>query len=766
MPDSDDLSETTRRTIVTSVAGALGVGVMGAASAHDKWSRGEDEESGPAGENVAQHPNAGTRGLLSNTDFVGYHALDSTGRPTTGEIGADAKTRFGPGPKGYQRTYGAEAMDPHHGAVTEIRTHGDYAYLTFFSADRPSPGRGLAVVDIAEFNAAETDADLEAAEPEVVGFLRNNNVPTAAMDVKLSDDGRYAFVSTQPYTFLFGTISGNTNDPTRAEGADPMPNVGDSGFTYSPGGVIAVDVSDPTNPQTVTSFQLEGSGSHNGYYKRIGGEEYVFAINDSGNLAGAGSGMFVLRFDRGAGSLELVNRYYLETNLAAGEVTTEGTASQSEPYIHDMEIQDDPKTGTPICYLAYWGRGMWALDVSDPANIEPLGTFRMSACHFCSPAPTTVEMSDGSEKRVAVASQEVPASSTQTGRVYLVDCDGLFESEERYHAVPRTVDDVALLGELDVWYWSAEWETPGEDSIDFGPYDFSLSPHNSDFTTDADGDLWVHQSHYGGGVRFLRVEDGEDHGLVGAGERFACNRPSDGSGDCAGHEFTGENGPHNATDWSLREEGWARPTLEPPKDSRMEGLNYLTPFCWGATESNGVTFAADINQGIYALKADDVPLGNAPAVADVTRTDDGTFFTGGGTNRVQVSVNDIPYHDDLTVRDRVPDGWAVLEGDHDRLVEVGGSRYLEFDGVSAGETVSYFVDVGSSSGTTSAGPTRVSADAGDTWLTVPGTTDTSVVVGRSTAVGAGGAAVGSASALSSKREALVERVTELRGGGQ
>lgn len=766
MPDSNDLSETTRRSIMKSVAGTLGVGVMGTASAHEKWGSGDDEESGPAGENVATHPNAGTRGLLENTEFVGYHALDSTGTPTVGEAGANAEERFGPAPKDYQATYGAEAMTPHNGSITEIRIHGDYAYLTFFSSDRPSPGRGLVIVDISEFNAAETDADLASAEPEVVGFLRNNNVPTAAMDVKLSDDGQYAFVSTQPYSMLFGSISGNTNDPTRAEGADPMPNVEDSGFTYSPGGVIAVDVSDPTNPQTLGSFQLGGTGSHNGYYKRIGGDEYIFAINDSGNLAGTGSGMYVLRFDRGDGSLELVNRYYLETNLAAGEVTTEGTASQSEPYIHDMEIQDDPKTGTPICYLAYWGRGMWALDVSNPEDIQPLGNFQMSACHFCSPAPTTVEMPDGSEKRLAIASQEIPASSTQTGRVYLVDCDGLFESEERYYEVPRTVDDVALLGELDVWYWSAEWETPGEDAIDFGPYDFSLSPHNSDFTTDANGDLWVHQSHYSGGVRFLKVESGADHGLVGAGERFECNRPSDSSGRCAGHEFTGENGPHNGTDWTLAEKGWARPNLEPPKDSRMEGLNYLTPFCWGANESNGVTFVADINQGIYALQADDIPLGNPPAVADVTRSDDGTFFTGGQTNRVRISVNGISYHDSLTVRDRIPDGWDVLEGDHDRVVEVGGSRYLEFDDVAQGTSVSYFVDVGGSTGTQASGPTRVSADDGDNWLTVPGTTDSNFVVGQSTAVGAGGAAVGSASALSSKRQALVDRVTELRSAGE
>jgi hypothetical protein len=335
-------------------------------------------------------------------------------------------------------------------------------------------------------------------------------------------------------------------------------------------------------------------------------------------------------------------------------------------------------------------------------------------------------------------------------------------SEDRYYEVPRTVDDVALLGELDVWYWSAEWQTPGEDSIEFGPYDFSLSPHNSDFTTDVEGNLWVHQSHYSGGVRFLTVERGSDHGLVSPGDRFECNRASDSAGDCAGHDYTGADGPHNDTDWSLTEEGWARPNLEPPTDSRMEGLNYLTPFCWGANESNGVTFAADINQGIYALQADAIDLGGAPAVVDLTRSDDGSVFMAGQTDRVTIDVEGIEYHDSVTVRDRVPEGWDALRGDYDRTVEVGGSTYLEFDDVAAGESVSYFVDVGSSTGSYGPGPTRVSADGGDTWLTVPDTTDTALVAGQSTTVGAGGVAVGSAGALSKKREALVETLRDLR----
>lgn len=763
MRDSSTLGDSTRRAVLKGLSATLGVGAVGTASAHEKFADDDDDESasGPAGENDPTHPNEGTRGELSNVEFVGYHALGDTGEPETGSPGENAGERFGDQPKPYQAEYGVEAMDPHYGAVTEIRVHGDYAYVTYFSAEDPTPTRGLAIVDISAYNAAESESDVDEAELEVVGFLRKNNVQAAAMDVKVSDDGQYAFVSTQPYTFLFGGIAGNTDDPTHAEGVVPRPNAQDSGFTYTPSGVVAVDVSDKTNPQTVDSFTLEGSGSHNAYHHRIDGEDYVFAINDSGNLsASTGSGMFVIRFDRGAGSLELVNHWYLETNLAQGETTTEDRPG-NEPYIHDMEVHNDPKTGTPVCYLAYWSRGLWALDVSDPTDIEALGNFQMEACHFASPAPKTV---DG--KRLAVASQEISETDVQTGRVYLVDCDGLFESEDRYYEVPRTVDDVALLGELDVWYWANEHEHPGEDAVEYGPYDFSLSLHNSDFTTDANGDLWVHQSAYSGGVRFLRVEPGTDHGLVRPSERFACNTAddcdpvvvsTDGNGDPVREVLTGVDGPHNDTDWGLSEEGWARPNLEPPTESRMEGLNYLTPFCWGANESNGVTFAADINQGVYALRqvggdGEAVPLGGAPPVADVTREDDGSVFLSGRYDHVELTVEEVAYHDRVTIRERVPDGWTVVDGDHDRTVAEGGDTYLEFEDVAAGETVAYLANVGSEMGSYELGPVRATADDGVTWLTVPGTADSNYVVGSTSALAVGGGALGAAGVVASRRD--------------
>jgi hypothetical protein len=599
MTDPAKLRDTTRRTIIKGVAGSLGVGLMGAASAHE---RSGDKESGPAGENTWVSEENDTRGETNNADVVGYHAL--------GSAGASNPTRE------------AEAQDPHYGGLTEITTHGDYAYVTMFSSDSPTPGRGMAIVDISDYNRAESREELESAELSVISFLRNNNTAQAMMDVKLSGDGNYAFVSTQPYTALFGGLpQTNSDDPTHAEAADPTPNTDDESASPQPSGILAVDVSDKANPETLGLFTLEGTGSHNGYHHRINGQDYIFAIQDSGNLAGTGEGMYVLRFDRSSGSLDLANYWAYENDLRQGEADARNAYSggvlgldpigqEGGAYIHDMEVQDDPRTGTPVVYLSYWDRGMWVLDASNPENLEPLGHFAMAASHFSSPAPTLV---DG--KRVAVSSQEISASDTHTGRVYLVDCEGLFEGEAGHNA-----DGPTQLGELDLWEWQNEYQYPDVDNaVEFGPYDFSLSPHNSDFARHVDPDtgeesFWIHQAHYGGGIQYLEVQSGTDDGLVGADNRF-----QEPDGDTDGDGLSGAAGPHETTDWNLTRQGYARPTYGTPTESRIEGLNYITPFVWGANESNGVTFASDINQGVHAVIHDDIPSSAAPARSRASR---------------------------------------------------------------------------------------------------------------------------------------------------
>jgi hypothetical protein len=662
----------TRRTVLKATAGTLGVASMGSASAHD-WG---GTSSTASGDNTGgTHSRTDTLDTSKNAGIVGYHSLGGVG---------SARTAGRP-------------EDPHHGAVTEIRTHGDYAYVGVFSSDSPTPGRGMAIVDISDFNRAETEAELDNASLSVVSFLRNNNTGVAVMDVKVADDGQFVFLGTQPYTALFTD-----------EAKDPTPTTNDNSETVAPGGVVAVDVSDKGNPETVGLFEVSGTGVHNTFHHRIGGQDYVFAIHD---LNDGTEGMYVFEFDRTTGQFTAVNRWTDAGDLAQGDTDT------ATKYIHDVEVQDDPKTGTPTAYLSYWDLGLQVLDLSNPADITQVGHFGMGSCHFASPAPDLV---DG--ERRCIASQEIPASDTGTGTVHLLDAEGIYADE-----------GITELEELDVWEWQNE-SMDDVDEIDF--QNFTLSPHNSDLakhvTQDPDTgavteEYWVHQAHYHGGVHYLQID------------------------------------PANGT---LTQQGYSRPVYEGvPDDSKMTGLSSVTPNVWGAVQSNGVTFASDINQGVHAIKHDDIPVTGPTPIVDVTRSDDGSAFTGGQTNQVDLSIRftDEP----VLLRDRLPKAWSVVAGDDNETYEAGGARIVEFAATASesDETRTYFAEAPSGAGATGEytfGPVEFSADGGETWHAVPGTTETNTVVGTSTSLTLG-AVAGGGGAFYRYREALAERLGGVLG---
>lgn len=671
----DHLDGTTRRGLLRATAGVLGVAATGTASAHEWGSSttttaitGDSPTSDDApGNSVGATP-------------VGYHSL--------GGVGSESSRAGSP-------------RHPHYGGVTEIRTHGDYAYVAFFSSDSPTPGRGMAIVDIGSYNDATTPEEAEAANMSVVSYVRNESTGTAVMDLKVSDDGDYVFMGTQPYTALFGD-----------EALDPTPNTDDHSFTEVPGAVVAVDVSDRGNPETVGAFQVSGTGVHNLFHHRIGGSEYVFAIHD---LQDGTEGMYVLEFDRASGQLEPVNQWSLSGDLRQGEVNPDML------YIHDVEVQDDPVTGRPTAYLAYWGQGLQVLDVSDPTDISLRGHFEMSACHFATPAPRIWETPSGERKRVCIASQEVPANESRTGTVHLVDASGLYEADTDVldGLVESDEGGVAQLAEFDVWEWQNE-DDPETDPGDVSFGNFELSPHNSDVAIDEDGELWVHQAHYHGGVRYLQATEEADGSL------------------------------------GLVERGFARPKYGTPVESRMQGLTEVTPNCWAAVESNGVTFASDINQGVHAVLGDGVAIGGAPpSGATVSTTDDGAVFTGGATDQIDLALEYLRRYDAVRVRDRLPTSWGVAGGDANETYEAGGSRFVEFSGaLSVGEGRTYFADVPDATGSYTLGPVEVSPD-GETWYAVPGTLRTNQVVGSDLTVGT---ALGAVGVLGSQRERFRERL--------
>jgi dienelactone hydrolase len=111
---------------------------------------------------------------------------------------------------------------------------------------------------------------------------------------------------------------------------------------------------------------------------------------------------------------------------------------------------------------------------------------------------------------------------------------------------------------------------------------------------------------------------------------------------------------------------------------------------------------------------------------DVARSDDGTVFRTRQTNTVDLRVDaDRP----VRLRDRVPEGWTVDDGDPHEVYTEDGIQYVEFTGRVRSGTRRYFARTpwaAEESGSSTFGPVEV--NLGDGWVALPETTDTNVVV--------------------------------------
>lgn len=147
-------------------------------------------------------------------------------------------------------------------------------------------------------------------------------------------------------------------------------------------------------------------------------------------------------------------------------------------------------------------------------------------------------------------------------------------------------------------------------------------------------------------------------------------------------------------------------------------------------EAGNLADFSEVTTADYATEGDAPEPVFAPTGS---RADDGSVFTAGQTNQVDITVESVATAGDesATVRDRIPFDWEVVAGDSSRTYTENGNRYVEFDAVaSAGETRTYFIEAPGSTGQYDFGPAEARLDSEDDFIRVIGADgETNEVVG-------------------------------------
>ncbi|MDP9023177.1 MAG: hypothetical protein M3N57_10910 [Actinomycetota bacterium] len=156
------------------------------------------------------------------------------------------------------------------------------------------------------------------------------------------------------------------------------------------------DVSDPTAPERLGSFNNGGSGTHNlfAFHRPDLGKAFVAAVhNDSDLVTGedlVGTVQFVDISDPNAP--QLVSQWALADAQTQGGPTFDQLCEPRGEHLascnlHDVWVSDDGK----IAYLSFWDAGLILLDVQDPTEpafigqIQPGGTDNEGNTHAAVP---------------------------------------------------------------------------------------------------------------------------------------------------------------------------------------------------------------------------------------------------------------------------------------------------------------------------------------------------------------------------------------------
>ena len=446
-----------RRTFVKGLTSALALGAVGSAAGHPS-----DEEHPSFSSEHAIHRHDVTK----NAGLVGYHSI--------GDIGSESTS--------------GQPDDALYGMLTDVWVEGDLGFVSMQTSSAPTGNRGVAILDVSPYTRAESKAEAEDAEMTVLSFIGNETEAGTANDVKVSNDKQILAYSKQAIGTLYGEPASASTDTHSAPGAEPQ-------------GVIAYDISDPQNPEYIGSATGPNVGFHNCFVHQIGGDYYVFGIQ--GAIPGSAA-VHVYRVTEAG--LEPIDIWGGD-DLPVTSLGTEGASY----YCHDFYAHDDPVSGRPLGFIAYWNYGGVVLDLSDPRNITALGRGGgMPRTHYVQPAPAEV-----GGKRLLVGGQEHGDQTNDiSGEISVWDVDAIVEGDGF-----TEVDPLATYTLYD--------------KVTYDGYAFS--PHNNDIIVDGDGDTWIAQGHYHAGIRFLKVEP-PGEGEVNTDEwhiagRLAVGAPDASAGD-------------------------------------------------------------------------------------------------------------------------------------------------------------------------------------------------------------------------------------------
>jgi hypothetical protein len=331
------------------------------------------------------------------------------------------------------------------GRYNHVVVHGTTAFVTAYSLEAGG-APGLATFDVS------------GDDPVLLATLATPDV--TPIDVHVSADGKYAILAGHRDNRF--TLPGDLQTCT----GTPMIDVC---TPYVPGGVILVDVSDPSSPSIVDTYASAPSGAHTAKILEIEGTQYVFVASYGFAYASRlASTVEILEVS----STPLGTKMVPVTRFFPNEAS--GNDGERRLFVHDMWIEEHPD-GRMLMYVSYWDGGVVIADVSDPANPTELAAWKdfdavtFGNIHFAKPLGVI------GEKHITYAAPEY-GSAEHAGEAYILDT-----------TVP---EEPKLL---------AKWVLPGNPINDGG---YRFSPHNFDIQ----GTMLVY-AHYHGGIWVLDVAD-------------------------------------------------------------------------------------------------------------------------------------------------------------------------------------------------------------------------------------------------------------------